>query len=104
MAASAALLALYLIPSVFGEVINQIFATRWGHIISIDALRKSVTAGLFGTFVQASMEVTDLDSPLVRQGLSSEPPIWCTWFVLFLICAICLAVLSRKVKAYEVVR
>src|SRR6267378_4313060 len=35
MAASAALLGLYLIPSVFSEVINQIFTTRWGHIVSI---------------------------------------------------------------------
>ena len=102
MAASAALLALYLIPSVFSEVINQIFRTRWGHIISIDALRRNVTAGLFGTFVQTSRQVFD-DGFGVRDVILSEPPIWCSWFALFLICAICLAILSRKVKAYEVV-
>ncbi len=103
MAASAALLALYLIPSVFSEVINEIFGTRWGHIISIDALRRSVTAGLFGTFVQTTRQVLD-NGFGVRDVILSEPPIWCSWFALFLICAICLAVLSRKVKAYEVVR
>ena len=103
MAASAALLALYLIPSVFSEVIDQIFATRWGHIVSIDALRRSITAGLFGTFEQTSRQVRDFDGSFARELIVSEPPIWCSWFVLFLICAICLAILSRRVKAYEVV-
>ncbi len=98
MAASAALLALYLIPSVFGEVINQMFATRWGHIISINALRDSVTAGLFGTFEPATRQIS-----FSGERISNEPPLWCSWFVLFLICAICLAILSRRVKAYEVV-
>src|SRR5712691_12923372 len=32
--ASAALLGLFFIPSVFGEVVNNIFLTRWGNIIS----------------------------------------------------------------------
>jgi ABC-2 type transport system permease protein len=98
MAASAALLAVYLIPSVFSEVINQIFATRWGHIISIDALRRSVTAGLFGTFEPSSRQIS-----FSGEQISSEPALWCSWFALFLICAICLAILSRRVKAYEVV-
>src|SRR6267142_512140 len=49
LAASAALVALYLIPTVFAEVVNQIFTTTWGHIISVDWLRRAVTAGLFGT-------------------------------------------------------
>ena len=104
MAASAALLALYLIPSVFAEVINQIFATRWGNIISLAALIKNVTAGLFGTFVQTTRNVTDFDGSFTREVILSEPPIWCSWFALFLICAICLALLSRRVKAYEVIK
>lgn len=98
MAASAALLAVYLIPSVFSEVINQMFATRWGHIISIDALRRSVTAGLFGTFEPTSRQIS-----FSGEQISSEPALWCSWFALFIICAICLAILSRRVKAYEVV-
>ena len=104
MAASAALLGLYLIPSVFSEVINQILTTRWGHIISIDALRRNVTAGLFGTFVRTTQSVTDFDGRVAREVILSEPPLWFCWFALFLISAICLALLSRKVKAYEVVR
>lgn len=102
--ASAALLGIFFIPSVFGEVINNLFLTRWGNIISLSALMKNVTAGLFGTFIQASGHLTDWDGRVGREIIVSEPPLWVSWFALFLICAICLALLSRKVKAYEVVR
>ncbi|HEY6119579.1 MAG TPA: ABC transporter permease [Pyrinomonadaceae bacterium] len=100
VAASAALIGLYLIPSGFAEIVNEIFGTRWGHILSIEALRKNITSGLFGTLVIASG--TDLDGR--GRLIANEPPSWVSWFVLFLICAICLAVLSRCVKAYEVVK
>ena len=100
--ASAALLGIFFIPSVFGEVVNNLFLTRWGNIISLGALMRNVTAGLFGTFVQAS--VIDFDGRVGREIILNEPPLWASWFALFLVCAICLALLSRKVKAYEVVR
>src|SRR6266550_2379453 len=102
--ASAALLGIFFIPSVFGEVVNQIFLTRWGNIISLGALIKNVTAGLFGTFVRAAGHVTAWDGRVGREMILNEPPLWASWFALFVVCAICLALLSRKVKAYEVVR
>ena len=101
--ASAALLGVFFIPSVFGEVINNLFLTRWGNIISLGALMKNVTAGLFGTFVQASGHFTEWDGRVGHEIIVNEPPLWASWFALFVICAICLALLSRKVKAYEVV-
>jgi hypothetical protein len=102
--ASAALLGIFFIPSVFGEVVNQLFQTRWGSIISLSASIKHVTSGLFGTFVRASTHITDWDGRVGHEIIVNEPPLWASWFVLFLVCAICLALLSRKVKAYEVVR
>jgi ABC-type transport system involved in multi-copper enzyme maturation permease subunit len=102
--ASAALLGILFIPSVFGEVINQIFLTRWGNIISLGALIKNVTSGLFGTFVQASGHVTAWDGRIGREIVLNEPPLWASWFALFVVCVICLALLGRKVKAYEVVK
>lgn len=104
MAASAALIGLYLIPSVMAEFIFQLLHTNWGHLLSIGALGRNVTDGLFGTFVETTRQVTDFDGSVTREILVSEPPLWASWFALFLICAICLAVLSKKVKAYEVVR
>jgi len=102
--ASAALLGIFFIPSVFGEVVNNLFLTRWGNIISLGALMKNVTSGLFGTFVQASGHMTDFDGRVGREIILNEPPLWASWFALFVVCAICLALLSRKVKAYEVVK
>lgn len=104
--ASAALLGIFFIPSVFGEFINQVFLTRWGSIVSLGALMKNVTAGLFGTFdpVGQTVRITDFNDVVVREILVVEPPLWVCWMVLFIVCAICLALLHWKVKAYEVVR
>ena len=104
--ASAALLGLFFIPSVFGEFINLVFMTRWGHIVSLGGLMTNVTAGLFGTFdrVSGRMQITDWNDNVVREILLIEPPLWASWTALFIVCAVCLAVLHWKVKAYEVVR
>ena len=102
--ASGALLGIFFIPSVFGEVINQLFFTHWGNIISLGALMKNVSAGLFGTFVRTTGHMTDFDNGVVREMVMNEPPLWASWFALGLICLVCLALLSRKVKAYEVIK
>lgn len=101
--ASGALLALFFIPSVFGEFINVVFLTHWGHIISLAALMRNVSAGLFGTFDRVA-ETIAVEDNVVQQITVLEPPLWCSWAALFLICAVCLALLSWRVKAYEVVR
>jgi hypothetical protein len=68
-------------------------------------LIRNVWAGLFGTFVRQVGEVREMRRGVViRQVLMTEPPLWASWLVLFLICALCLWLLSRKVKAYEVVK
>ena len=104
--ASAALLGLFFIPSVFGEFINQVFQTRMGSLISLGALLKNVTQGLFGTFdpIGQRIQIRDFDDAIIREIVLVEPPLWASWTILFLLCALCLALLSWKVKAYEVVR
>jgi ABC-type transport system involved in multi-copper enzyme maturation permease subunit len=103
IAASAALIGIYLIPTIFTEVINQILTTRWGHLLSIESLRREVTAGLFGTFVQTDLHVRNFDGVRDIEVVLSEPPLWICWVMLCLLCVICLALLSRKVRAYDVV-
>jgi ABC-2 type transport system permease protein len=104
--ASALLLLIFFIPSALGEIINVLFATRWGSLISLGALMKSVSAGLFGTFVRESgrIRITDFGDQVIREIILYEPPLWCSWAALFVVCVICLALIARKVKAYEVVR
>jgi ABC-2 type transport system permease protein len=104
--ASGAMVALFLIPSAFGLFVNEVFRTRWGNIISLIASISNVTAGLFGTFDRAAevQRIRDFEGTIVREVVLLEPPLWLSWGVLFLLCAICLALLSWRVKAYEVVR
>src|SRR5215216_8168477 len=104
--ASGAMLGLVFIPSVFAGIVNLIFQTRWANIISLFALMGNVTAGLFGTFdrVTGSIQITDFDDNIIREVQLLEPPLWCAWAALFIFCAICLAILHWKIKAYEVVR
>jgi ABC-2 type transport system permease protein len=102
--ASATLLGLFFIPSIFGEVVNNLFFTLWGDIISPTDLMRNISSGLFGTFVRASGHYTQWDGRVGHEIIVNKPPLWASWFVLFLVCAICLALLSRKVRAYEVVK
>ena len=105
MAARAALLGLFFIPTVFSEIVNGMFQTRWGHIFDLRALIQNVWAGLFGTFVRQTGEIEEFrNGRILQQIMVTEPPLWMSWFMLFLICAFCLWLLSRKVKAYEVVK
>ena len=103
--ASGAILGLFFIPSVFGEFINVVFLTRVGNLISIAALMRNISSGLFGTFVETTGTIRiDAFDGGFREIILNEPPLWISWTVLFVICTICLAVLSRKVKAYEIVK
>ncbi|HEU0252934.1 MAG TPA: hypothetical protein VFR12_07850 [Pyrinomonadaceae bacterium] len=104
--ASGAMLGLLLIPSGLGEFFNEVLHTRWGSLISIAGLMKSVTEGLFGIFdpLYEVVNIRDFNGDLIRELPVYEPPLWCSWAALFVICAICLALLHWKVKAYEVVR
>lgn len=105
VAARAALLGVFFIPTAFAEIVNQIFETRWGHIFDLRSLIANVWAGLFGTFVRQVSEIQQgRRGVIIREALLSEPPLWASWLVLFLICAFCLWLLSRKVKAYEVIK
>src|SRR6266403_6276409 len=59
LAARAALIGLFLIPSVFATIVNQMIETHWGNIFSPGALIQNVWAGLFGTFVRQASQVQE---------------------------------------------
>jgi len=103
--ASAAMLGIVFIPSVFGSVfINILFQTKLGDLVSLFALMGHVTSGLFGTYDRVAGRLTVEDFDVVREIIITNPPLWACWTALFLFCAACLALLSWKVKAYEVVK
>ena len=98
------MLAVFFIPTVFAAIVNEIFQTHWAHIFDLRALIGNVWAGLIETFVRETGEIEDFRNGRIIRQVMSEPPLWASWLVLFLICAACLWLLSRKVKAYEVVK
>ncbi|HWW76679.1 MAG TPA: hypothetical protein VNZ44_14880 [Pyrinomonadaceae bacterium] len=104
--ASGALLGLFFIPSGLGEIVNGLFITRVGNLISPTALMKNVWRGLFWHFDrEVGSFVVDpaWGRPFLEVTLR-EPPLWAFWLVLALVCAVCLLLLARKVRAYEVVK
>src|ERR1043165_10028583 len=48
--ASGAMLGMFFVPSAFGEIVNQLFLTRIGHLISLWATMNSIWRGLMGLF------------------------------------------------------
>ncbi|HEY9403850.1 MAG TPA: ABC transporter permease subunit [Pyrinomonadaceae bacterium] len=103
--ASGALLGIFFIPSAFGEIINALFRTRMGHLISLGAIMNSLWRGLFGMFERKTGQIEGMTvgGRLIEVTLY-EPPLWGSWLALALICAFFVLLLMRKVRAYEVVK
>ena len=84
--AGALLLGVLFLGSGFGHAINGILQTNYGYVLDLANLIGAVWAKLF--------------------GIRNELPISQTeaWVSLLTICALCLLLLWRKVRAYEVVK
>jgi ABC-2 type transport system permease protein len=107
--ASGAMLGLFFVPSAFGEIVNELFLTRSGQLISLWATMNSIWRGLFGLFDrQAGTMRGKVSSPIYDEQFFDivllEPPLWASWLVITLACAICIWLLARKVRAYEVIK
>jgi ABC-2 type transport system permease protein len=92
LAASAALFGLFIISNAVGFMVNGVMHTRWGSIFNLSMIMKTIEDGLF------------------REPNSSGLPSWmvfpapAAWIMFILFLAMCLFLLTRKVRAYEVVR
>ena len=107
--ASGALLGMFFVPTAFGQIINELFLTRNGHLISLWATMKSIWSGLFGLFVRQTGSIRGkVTNPIYDEKFFDhallEPPLWASWLLIALICAVCIWLLARKVRAYEVIK
>jgi len=107
--ASGAMLGLFFVPSAFGEIVNQLFLTRAGHLISLWATMNSIWRGLFGLFERQTGAIRGrISNPVYDKQYFDiallEPPLWVSWLVIGLVCVFCIWLLSRKVRAYEVIK
>jgi ABC-type transport system involved in multi-copper enzyme maturation permease subunit len=106
--ASGAILALFFVPGAFGEIINSLFLTKSAHLLSLWATMNSIWRGLFGLFERQTGAVRGtVTNPIYERQYFDiallEPPLWASWLVVILVCAVCIWLLARRVRAYEVV-
>ena len=91
-AATIVLLAVFVIPSIAGAVASELSGEPWINTINIRLLLQAVSDNLFR---QQSA------------GAGHEPwhlPLWSAWAVVLSVCCICLSLLVRKIRAYDIVR
>jgi ABC-2 type transport system permease protein len=79
------LLGFVIFGSMAGQVINQMFGTRLGFVFALPELMHTVWEGLF------------------QVRLNAQLPTPVAWLALAAICGVSVAVLARKLKAFEVV-
>jgi ABC-2 type transport system permease protein len=84
-AASAALFAIFIIPTPIGFAIQEMFDTNKGHMLNLGIAFNSLAKSLFRL---------DWMNSLLSAGES--------WLVFAAYAAVCLLMLSRRVRAYEV--
>ena len=100
--ASGALLGIFFVPTAFGKIVNELFLTRSGHLISIWTTMRSIWRGLFGLFVRETGRISD--HPKFGNIALLEPPLWISCLVIALVGVVCVWLLARKVRAYEVIK
>jgi len=106
--ASGAMVGLFMVPSAFGEIINELFLTRSGHLISLWVTMNSIWRGLFGLFERRVGNVRGtVTNPIYDEQFFDivlmEPPLWASGLIIAFVCGVCVWLLARKVRAYEVI-
>ncbi|MEM9290826.1 MAG: hypothetical protein AAGD01_04025 [Acidobacteriota bacterium] len=89
--ARLAMVGVFFLSGALGQMINAIFFGRmsepWGDMLNLFVSMRLVWRSLFQQTIRAS-----------------ELPVPYAWIALLALCALCVFLLSRKVRAYEVVR
>lgn len=88
--ARVAMMIVFFVFTGFARALNGALDVWWGWLFSLWASVQNVWASLFG-------QHAEMDSDLLM-------PVWAAWLALAAGCLLCLWLLSRRVRAYEVVR
>lgn len=87
--ARISLIIVFFVLTGFARALNETLDTWWGYMLSLSTAMTNVWAYLFGQEIE--------DSHFLQ-------PAWAAWLTLALGCALALWLLSRRIRAYEVVR
>jgi ABC-2 type transport system permease protein len=97
--ASAALFGCFFVGTAFGEMWREVLENPWGRVTNLLYLVALVWRELFGlppTRSLARLMLEDRRNP--------DLPTWVAVLVLSALCALCLHLLHRRIRAHEVVR
>jgi len=97
--AGALLFVVFFLGMGFGNAINRVLETKWGHLINLSHLIGSVWIWLFEQPLRRGAGAV-----FFRVQRGEEIPIWCIWSALLAICLLCLYVLARRIRGMEVAR
>lgn len=86
VAAGALIIGIFFVGAGMGAVINQVLRTKYGSLINLTQVIATIWAKLFR----------------IQAGTGIE--LWDAWMAILATCAICLYLLTRKVRAFEVVK
>jgi ABC-2 type transport system permease protein len=81
------LFLVFVVAAGLGQTLNLALRTHWGSLLNILDMLRVVWGHLFG-------------SPIG----TSATPLWAAWLSLVAACGVCVLLLSRRVRAYEVIR
>lgn len=93
IAATALMLAIVFLLPALGAVVDVILRTQWGNLINLPYVISVIWAHLFR-----------LDSLNRHHGGFDTIPLWSAWASLLSVCAFCVWLLDRKLRAREVER
>ena len=98
-AAGALMFGVFFVAAAFGATVDAVQRTKWGHILQISDLIGQIWVSLF----EGSNPSTN-GGVFFRVTQGEELPLWCCWGAVLALCAVCLYMLARKIRAAEVVR
>jgi ABC-2 type transport system permease protein len=93
--AGAAMFGVFFVGAGVGSVIKLLFVTPWGDLFHLNRVVQTIWSWLFLD------QTGEID--LVRGVEVGQLPVWSACIVLLLVCGVCLLLLAKKVRAYEVV-
>jgi len=84
--ARLSLILIFVVMPRIGDVINLILSTSWGSVMDLLKMTGIIATGMFGIASRSAV------------------PLPVAWISLILFCAVCVGLMAKKVRAYEVVK
>jgi ABC-2 type transport system permease protein len=97
LVASAGLLGIFFMGSAFGEIWREVLHNAWGRVANLSYLIALIWHDLFDIVSRRTLAREMLDDKR-----TSDLPVAAAWITLLAVCAACLWLLNRRLRAREV--